>query len=48
MFGGTIIVIGFIIISLAIMVFVANQWWTDKVTELEKNTSSISMIYYLQ
>ena len=45
MFGGTIIVIGFIIISLAIMVFVANQWWTDKVTELEKNTNSISMIY---
>ena len=44
-FGGSIIVVGFIIISLAIMVFVANQWWTDKVTGLQKNTSSISMIY---
>lgn len=43
--GGSIIVVGFIIISLAIMVFVANQWWTDKVTGLEKNTSSISAIY---
>ena len=43
--GGTIIVIGFIIISLAIMMFVANQWWTDKVTGLQKNTSSVSTIY---
>lgn len=45
MFGGTIIVIGLVIISLAIMVFVANQWWTDKVSELENNAGSIASIY---
>ena len=44
-FGGTIIVVGFVIIALAIMVFVANQWWTDKVDELLRNSHNISYLY---
>ena len=44
-FGGSIIVVGFIIISLAIMIFVANQWWTDKADELLRNSHNISYMY---
>lgn len=43
--GGTIIVVGFVIIAFAIMIFVANQWWTDKVENLLKNAQNISVIY---
>lgn len=44
-FGGSIIVVGFVIISFAIMIFVANQWWTDKVDELLRNAYNISSVY---
>ena len=43
--GGTIIVIGFVLIALTIMVFVANQWWNDKVDELLRNSRNISYMY---
>lgn len=43
--GGSIIVFGFLIISFAIMIFVANQWWTDKVDGLLKNAHNISYMY---
>ncbi len=43
--GGSIIVVGFVIIALAIMIFVANQWWTDKVDELLRNSHNISSLY---
>lgn len=44
-FGGSIIVVGFVIISFAIMIFVANQWWTDKVDGLLRNAHNIASIY---
>ncbi len=44
-FGGTIIVVGFVIIALSIMIFVGNQWWTDKVDELLRNSHNISYMY---
>ncbi|MBQ4266716.1 MAG: hypothetical protein IJB93_00860, partial [Clostridia bacterium] len=43
--GGSIIVVGLLIIAFAIMVFVANQWWTDKVDELLRNSRNISYMY---
>lgn len=43
--GGSIIVVGLLIIAFAIMIFVANQWWTDKVDELLRNSRNISYMY---
>ena len=43
--SGTIIVVSFVIISFAIMIFVANQWWTDKVDVLLRNAQNVSQIY---
>ena len=43
--SGTIIIVSFMIISFAIMIFVANQWWTDKVDGLLRNAQNISQIY---
>ncbi len=43
--SAAIVVVGFVIISFAIMVFLAMQWWTDKVDNLLGNAQKIASVY---
>lgn len=43
--AASVIIVAFVIISFAIMIFVANQWWTEKVENLSRNAQNVASIY---